>query len=1264
MRVAPLIAQLFGICNVPFSFCRSLTVSVPALVAGVILLFISQTGYGQCTIVCRNSLNISLSTTGDAVITPDFLLQDPDCDPNDFTVDITDPSGTSIGNILNCTHVNLTMTATVTNIYTGNFCSTTLQVGDYLAPWLTCTDLTVFCSVSTAPQILGYPSVQDNCTTIDSTSLNYSDTFIDLACYTTHNGDSITSKIERTWTAVDASGNQSSCLQTIYLKRATVEDVVFPLHRDGFAVPALDCQDDPTDLSLTGEPSVDGYSLDIAGNCELYVEYEDQTVPVCGSASYRILRKWTIIDYCSGDYKYHIQVIKLEDTTSPQISCPANSTVSVDYDACTATVNLPIAMATDDCSNVTITPSWIYGSGYGPFTNIPLGTHLVTYTAEDDCGNTSSCQMSVTVIDDTAPTAVCDQFTQINLASNGQATIPAITFDDGSFDNCAVDSILVSRDGINYAQIVHFDCNDIATSPIMVHLKVIDVAGNYNECTVEATIVDNYRPVLICPSDTTLLCHQDYSDLTRTGEPSVIESCTLDTLYYSDQVNLNACNIGTIYRTWTAIDASNNKSVCTQTIVLEDTTPVEITFPENIDSYSCGNATAPSVTGQPIYMNDDCESMYQTYSDQVFNFASPACYKIFRTWEVIDWCVYDPNSGTNDGFWTSTQVISVFDTIAPVITCPADTTIANIEADCGAVLVTLTAAIATDCSPSITITNDSPFASSSGADASGNYPIGTHLITYTVMDGCSNSSTCTTTISVVDAKPPTAKCISGVVINLSTDGTVTLNPTTIDNSSTDNCTDAADLQLAVSPAIFTCDDLGEQTVELIVTDEAGNSATCITTVTIQDNQGHCPYADVGGVIMTESGNPVKNVIVTLSGAATDSVRTNELGEYRLKDVAIGEDYVLTPAKDTNILNGISTFDLLMISQHILGLRPLGSPYKMIAADANNSGSITTFDIVMLRKLLLFISNSLPRNASWRFVDADFTFENPTNPFTSTFPEVIVLEQLTEPNENLNFIAVKVGDVNGSANAQQLGAGSTGRNEGAADLLINAADVNMKAGETYDFQFTASQIQQLRGFQFTMNFDARQLEFLELVDDIQEEQVMGEANFGWTKLAEGSITASWMIDYQNEALKEGRQLFKMRFQAKQNCRLSDVLFINSQYTKSEAYRELSRAEYAFSKVQLSFARPAIEQELIVYQNYPNPFSHTTTIEVESSSKLESNFTIFDAQGRAIYSTNWSMKKGSNQLRLDRANLGLAAGTYIYQIRSENGGSSSKKMLVVP
>ena len=65
-----------------------------------------------------------------------------------------------------------------------------------------------------------------------------------------------------------------------------------------------------------------------------------------------------------------------------------------------------------------------------------------------------------------------------------------------------------------------------------------------------------------------------------------------------------------------------------------------------------------------------------------------------------------------------------------------------------------------------------------------------------------------------------------------------------------------------------------------------------------------------------------------------------------------EKQTIYPIKNTDPLDGINAFDLVLISRHTLGLENLGNPYKIIAADVNRNNSVTTFDAVALQKLIL------------------------------------------------------------------------------------------------------------------------------------------------------------------------------------------------------------------------------------------------------------------------------------------------------------------------
>ncbi len=176
--------------------------------------------------------------------------------------------------------------------------------------------------------------------------------------------------------------------------------------------------------------------------------------------------------------------------------------------------------------------------------------------------------------------------------------------------------------------------------------------------------------------------------------------------------------------------------------------------------------------------------------------------------------------------------------------------------------------------------------------------------------------------------------------------------------------------------------------------------------------------NIGGTIKTHWGTPMPNVLVNLSGGATATTRTDAAGRYMFSKLPAGLNFTVTPERDTNDVNGISTFDFVLINKHVLGLDTLDSPWKIIAADANGSNSVSTIDIVEGRKVLLGLNNGFPNVSAWRFFPALTNFPNPANPFTG-FPggPPASFLQFTGIQDNVtdaDFTGVKIGDVNNNA----------------------------------------------------------------------------------------------------------------------------------------------------------------------------------------------------------------------------------------------------------
>ncbi|MBK8554251.1 MAG: T9SS type A sorting domain-containing protein [Lewinellaceae bacterium] len=368
--------------------------------------------------------------------------------------------------------------------------------------------------------------------------------------------------------------------------------------------------------------------------------------------------------------------------------------------------------------------------------------------------------------------------------------------------------------------------------------------------------------------------------------------------------------------------------------------------------------------------------------------------------------------------------------------------------------------------------------------------------------------------------------------------------------------------------------------------------------------------------------------------------TGNDGTYMFSNaLPIGSDYTVTPLKDDNPLNGVTTYDLVLISKHILGLEPLNTPYKMIAADANKSNSITTFDIVELRKLILGIYPELPNNTSWRFVDKGFAFGDPTNPFASQFPEFLTVAAVQANQFTEDFVSVKIGDVNGSAIANNL-MSADDRTNGA--LLFDVKDRSVASGEEFTVNFTAAE--QVLGYQFTLN-----LKGVEVVD-IAPGTGMTPDNFG---VFADAITTS----FDGNAIGT----FAVTFRATSSGTLSSMLGVSSRITRAEAY--VNEANKANLDVALRFNNgenttiSGVGFEL--YQNAPNPWLNRTVIGFHLPEAAQATLTIFDETGRMLYTQQGDFAKGYNAISIDRKVLNTT-GVLYYKLATDSD-SATRKMI---
>ncbi|NNE26285.1 MAG: T9SS type A sorting domain-containing protein [Saprospiraceae bacterium] len=1328
-------------------------------------------------------------------------------DVNDLWLELTDPSGTITRTILNLSDISLANQCTESNINvclrddaenshadfgTLDQCRSTLNafIGEFrplngfnqfnsapeaFGDW----ELTVYNESQTDPMTL--VSFDFRLTTIEGSIPTQSEIIIQSGCSNPQvdgpfdedlgleceNG--LWNVIERTWIVTNnVSGLSATCTQNINLLKWTVDDIIWPKSYDDLELPVIECWDlfDPfsgeLDESLvtadtiptpavTGRPRVP--FGEVCGNFQM--THNDLKFKICGKYAAKVIRTWSVLDWCTGDLVHYEQVIKIEDDQPIEMTCqPDNLGYTIftnsfdctgDWDvvpplsfsnSCDANIVWDVAYLLDDDDNpddapvdgVYIQDNVEYINGV-PFriTDLPSGRRTwIRYTASDDCGNTGECFTEVDVEDDDLPHPVCIEYTVVALSNDGCAKLHAESLDNGSWDNCGIESFHIRRQNTSqWVDYVEYCC--ACTIPNeMVYLRVTDINGNTNSCQVEVEIQDNLDPVPIYPSQS----FYEFNCMDGDVDVESIINQTLPQFGYTDNCDPN--NDGTFFTTveWTRSDGQNisaplspgdcgeagltvnytifdecgdqigswaqNISIrnfATTFVVNWPQDPTQFLNCSSLDDLHPDNLGAQFTVDFNDVNTFQCNSnLAITWDDLVFEDVEDACLKILRTWTVVDWCLAQRFGLNGNTQKSHTQVLKVNDITPPTI--DVDSSV-DIDATTDACQVSVQdSALVADITDVCTDLYDNQdinawyeidYADGGsdfgvGNDARRTYPFGTSTITWYAEDHCGNIGTRTTLVRVNDVKPPTPYCLGVVVTATMTEnGPVAIwasdfNLGGFDNY-TGNCNSNA-LEVyfldegnnKVQSLEFDCDDIPDGIEEMVLLnvyyeDEAGNVDYCVVTLLLQDNvNDSCPDvidttgnpgSMIAGLIETEFQEAVRGVkvdILSNSPEFHESKTTDYNGEYAFEDLLTGRNYYLNAEMDGEPLNGVSTLDLLLIQRHILGVQKLDSPFKLIAADADNSNNISATDLITLRKLILGVYNDFPNGqTAWRFPEKNQYFTDPKAPFPYN-EQITVVNMGEQARMNQDFVAVKIGDVNASVQMNVNGPETDNRNANSVVLEVN--EQSFGEGELINVAVYSRDLANLAGFQNTFNFDTDVLEFAGVVGkkaDVTEE------NLGLYAVEDGMISFSWHTTDDVE-FDQNTPLFELQFVAQQKANLSEAIYISSMLTKTEAYS----TDLEIFDVNLNF-RGVDNSAFTLYQNIPNPFTQTTEIRFNLPEDSEVLFSVYDVSGRQLMQQKTRYSAGEHSIILHRDDL-QASGVMYYTMET-GSGFASKKMIQI-
>lgn len=305
--------------------------------------------------------------------------------------------------------------------------------------------------------------------------------------------------------------------------------------------------------------------------------------------------------------------------------------------------------------------------------------------------------------------------------------------------------------------------------------------------------------------------------------------------------------------------------------------------------------------------------------------------------------------------------------------------------------------------------------------------------------------------------------------------------------------------------------------------------------------------NLGGSIFYFNGSnvPVANVEVDISGDTTNSTITGSDGTFTFsipKCPAPSITLEPTLAADAPLAEGITMLDVAVARAHILGQSRLTSPFSLLAADVNGSKSVSGADLRLISLFILNLTNFPAENGKlWRFVPADYVFPNPTSPWSA--PGFLSYTGLQTNLLGQNFIAVKLGDVNGSwPAAPSPNVVITGSNtkpgtplrrseislaNSGKSIQLSTTDSLANPGDTVQVAVQISQAEQLTTAQFTMRWNPSVLEFMGT--EGYTVRGLGGDNFGSTSVVKGQLYFGWDDPgLTGVPVTSGQRLFRVKF----------------------------------------------------------------------------------------------------------------------------------------
>lgn len=418
--------------------------------------------------------------------------------------------------------------------------------------------------------------------------------------------------------------------------------------------------------------------------------------------------------------------------------------------------------------------------------------------------------------------------------------------------------------------------------------------------------------------------------------------------------------------------------------------------------------------------------------------------------------------------------------------------------------------------------------------------------------------------------------------------------------------------------------MGNYYIVWTLTDQCGRTGTYEQIINASSN---CTVkGEINGKITTPDQKGIMNVKTTLKttqgGMITASSTTND-GSFKFSNIESNKNYLISLEKDDHPRDGISTLDIIQITQHILGNQLLPNPLALLAADVNRSGSITIADIIAIRKLVLGISQKLGNQKSWFFLPENYAFKDPKSPWKDSIPNDFMVQLNGSTGPNQKYTGIKYGDVDQTA----------------------ALDIQPRGTEKFNLMAEIFQVDE----QNIIRVDLK----------LEHKEILGfQAEFEWNRDAEMmGFESDWI---QEENLNQENNTLKISWNGSTNkSKLGSLFFRNFPEELKIISNSIESEAYLLNLKPVPLFLELKKTPIKNLKFGPNPWSEQHIFVFDVDEKQEVILEIMDLSGKILLRKNQVLSAGKNEWSVFNHEI-VSKGTLYFRLYS-NSFTHSGKMI---